>query len=97
MYGYSGMYGFFFGKLFTTENVCAIIISTPTTTEQEVPEMTKTTRELSIILTDIRRNESYDYYLGSVGMLQLMGYDYELYFEDEDDISSMAVRVLKAE
>lgn len=59
--------------------------------------MTKTTRELSIILTDIRRNESYDYYLGSVGMLQLMGYDYELYFEDEDDISSMAVRVLKAE
>lgn len=59
--------------------------------------MTKTTRELSIILTDIRRNKSYEYYLGAVGMLQMLGYGYEYYFEDEDGISSMAVRVFKAE
>lgn len=59
--------------------------------------MTKTTDELSTLLTDIRRHERHDYFLGSVGMLQMLGYDYEYYYEDEDDISSMAVRVFKAE
>lgn len=59
--------------------------------------MTKTTRELSIILTDIRRKESYDYYLGSIEMLHLLGYDYEYYFEDEDDPFNMTVRVFKVE
>ena len=59
--------------------------------------MTNTTDKLSTLLTDIRRHDSYDYYLGSVGMLQMLGYDYEYYYEDEDDMSSMAVRVFKAE
>lgn len=59
--------------------------------------MFKTPGELSALVTYIRRNESYEYYLGAVGMLQMLGYGYEYYFEDEDDISSIAIRVFKAE
>lgn len=59
---------------------------------------TETTDRIAAFLTNLyRSDEDSDYYLGNITMLQMLGYNYRYYLEDEGDMSSTAVRVFKAE